>query len=295
MKRLVLFFSLLSMVLVSSRAVAEVREFTTNDGKAIFGEITDYDAKTDAVKIKTDQGKTIQTKASSFLDEDFMYIRDWDTVRLFSQNVNFRIYLNGPESLNKWAKFRWLERPGKVQPSKTHEIFLNRMGYEIKFSNETGYDLENVEIKYCIFYNQERLDWATEKKVTDLKVRPSVHRYAIVPEGINKKFSSNSIVLRRKEIQGSNQNNRFYFLEGEGRRIKSELIGIVFRAEIITATGHSAVREIRMPKDLSEKYVWVEPTEENTVWPDDELDEREDTKKPPTPFEAEGGLEDDED
>jgi hypothetical protein len=292
MKCLVLLLSLLCLVSAPNTSVAEVREFTKKDGQAIFGEIVSYDVKSDVVKIKTDQGKTVQTKASSFMDEDFIYIRDWDAVRLFSRNEKFRIYLNDAVSKNKWTKYRWLRNPGKQEPSHTHTTDFNKMTYELKFENQTGYDLENVEIKYCIYYEQERLDHFIEEKVTDLVVRPSIHTFAIVPDEMNKKFESNPVVLRRKEIQIGNRRHRY--LEGEGRFMKSELIGMVFRASITTLSGQTAVREIRLPKGLSEEYAWIEPTPENTVWADDDLDEREDTVKPPTPFEEMGGSEGDE-
>ena len=288
MRRLILFFSLLCAIFVSGRAVAEVREFTSKGGKVTFGEIVDYNVKSDAVKIKTDQGKTVQTKASTFVDEDFMYIRDWDAVRLFSRNEKFRIYLNDAVSKNKWTKNRWRRNPGKLAPQLTHTTDFNRMAYEIKFENQTGYDLENVEIKYCIYYEQERVDPFIEEKVTDLVVRPSLHYFTIIPDGLNKKFNSNSIILRRKEMHPW---TRFHYLEGERRFFRSKLIGMVFRSSITTLSGQTAVREIRLPKDLSEEYVWVEPTKENTVWPDDALDERDVIAKPPTPFEEMGGKE----
>ncbi len=286
MKRLILFSSLLSIVMAACRAPAEVREFTKKDGEAVFGEIIDYNPQTDKVKIRTDNRKMIQMKAASFRDEDFIYIRDWDAVRLFSNNNNFRIYLSGPESKNKWTKYLWRRYVGKIEPTHTYTIDFNKMGYTIKFENQTGYDLENVAIKYCIFYEQERIDHKIEEKVADIVVRPSIHTFAIVPDGINKKFDSNAVVLRDKEIHGG---NRLDYLEGEGRFIKSKMVGMILRATIETASGQSAVREMRLPKDLSEEYVWVEPTEENTVWADDDLDEREDTVKPPTQWEEMGG------
>jgi hypothetical protein len=293
MKRYVLLLSLLTAAMAVGQASAEVREFTQKDGTAVFGEIIDYNMKTDAVKIKTDQGKTVSTKAGNFLDEDFMYIRDWDAVRLFSQNTDFRIYLNGPDSKNKWTKYLWYRRPGKLEPQHIRTIDFNRVGYEIKFDNQTGYDLENVDIKYCIFYEQQRMDHKIEEKVTDLVVRPSIHHFAIVPDGLNKKFDSNSIVLRRHQLGSGTR--RIRYLEGDGYILKNQMIGMIFRASITTLSGQTAVREMRMPRDLSEEYVWIEPTEENTVWPDDDLDEREDTQKPPTQFELEGGSDEDED
>ena len=292
MKRFILFYCMLYVILASGWAQAEVREFTTKDGKAIFGEIVDYNVKTDVVKIKTDRGKMEETKGSTFLDEDFIYIRDWDAVRLFSQNAKFRIYLNESSSKSKWTKYRWLRHPGKKEATHTHTTDFNRLVYSMKFDNQTGYDLENVELKYCIYYEQDRLDHAIEEKVQDLVVRPAVHSFVIIQDGLNKKLDFKPIVLRRQEIHG---NTRARYLEGDGRFMRSELIGLVFRASITTLSGHTAIREIRLPKDLSEEYVWVEPTEENTVWPDDDLDDREDRQKPPTPFQESGGRDDDED
>jgi len=137
--------------MAACRAPAEVREFTKKDGEAVFGEIIDYNPQTDKVKIRTDNRKMIQMKAASFRDEDFIYIRDWDAVRLFSNNNNFRIYLSGPESKNKWTKYLWRRYVGKIEPTHTYTIDFNKMGYTIKFENQTGYDLENVATQILYF------------------------------------------------------------------------------------------------------------------------------------------------
>lgn len=288
MKRLIVWVYALTTVLGTGAVSAEMHEFIAKDGSVVQGEIVDYSVQTDVVSIKSNRGKTIQTKAESFRDEDFKYIRDWDAVRLFSQNTHFRIYLDGPLSRNKWSKYTWYRPPGKREPIKTWVADFNRMGYTIKIDNQTGYDLENVELKYCIYYEQERLDYAVEEKIPDIVVRPSIHKFAIVPDGINKKFESNSIVLRSKEYV-SGRGTQLNYLEADGRLFRSRMIGMVFRAEIKTGSGFSAVREVRQPIDLSEEYAWVGPTPENTIWADDNLDEREDTQKPPTFWEERGG------
>ncbi|VGO14781.1 hypothetical protein PDESU_03350 [Pontiella desulfatans] len=287
MNRFLLFEALLCFGLTVVAADAEVRDFRTQDGKSVRGEIESYKLQTDKLAIKTEGGKTVQLKADDLVDDDYVYVRDWDSVRLFSQNTHFRMYFNGPESLNKWSKILWRRPPGNVEAQQTYKIDHNRLGYEIKFDNQTGYDLENVELKYNLFYMQERMDYRVEEKVPDIVVRPCLERYAIVPSGKNNKFASKTIVLRRKEIAGAGTKLRY--LEGEGRFLKSEMIGAIFRATITTRSGLSTVREIRMPKDLSEEYVWVEPTAENIVWADDSLDEREDVRRPPTLWVELGG------
>ena len=290
MKQRVFWTGMLCMAMLPGWVSAEVRDFTTRDGQTVKGEIQEYSLKTDKVTIRQGKGKSVQLKAAALSDNDFIYVRDWDAVRRFAQNTDFRIYLNDAVSMNKWTKYIWRRPPGKVEPYITWKTDFNRLSYQIKFENQTEYDLENVEIKYCIFYRQERMDYRIEEKVNDLVVRPCLHRFAIVPDGQNKKFNSRSIVLRRHEIAGAG--NNLEYLEGDGRFLKSKLVGMVFRASIKTASGHSTVREIRLPKGLSEEYVWVEPSPENTRWPDDGLDEREETQRPPTLFEEMGGSDD---
>jgi hypothetical protein len=292
MKCLTLFVCMLSVVLVAASCFAETYEFVTKDGTSVFGELKDYNIDTDLVQIKTDQGKTVQSKASSFRNEDFIYIRDWDAVRRFADNNYFRIYLSFPISRNKWDKYAWRENPGKVQPSNIRIDHFERKGYELKFDNKTGYDLENVEIKYCLFYEQEILNHEIEKKEPHIICRPSIHKFAIVPDDLNKKWDSNSIVMREKEIAQAGSNLRY--LRGDGRFLEHKFIGMIFRAKITTMSGQSTEREMRRPLDLSEEFVWVEPTEENTAWTDDDLDEKQDTYKPMTMFEKMGGREDDE-
>jgi hypothetical protein len=292
MKHCISLLGVLCVVLASGTVSAEVREFITTDGKSVSGEIKSYNQQTRRVQIKPKAGQVVQLKIDSLRDEDFVYVRDWDAVRRFSDAADFRIYLSELKSRNKWTKYSWRINPGKQEPTHTWTTDFERFECEVKIDNQTGYDLENVELKYCIFYEQERLDWAKEEKIADVVVRPSLHRYSILPDGDSKKFDSNAVVLRAKELMVGSSSLRY--LEGEGRFLKSRALGMVFRAEIKTASGHSAVREVRVPKDLSEEYVWVEPTEENIVWPDDDLEEREDTQKPLTEFERMGGSDEEE-
>ena len=269
-------YILLTALLYNTSAFAAPRTFTTITGGTISGEILDYNVKSDVVKIKNGSGETVQTKADTFRDEDFKFVREWDAIRFFPKNTHFRMYPTEFESKNKWLKVYWRRPPGQVQPYETSRTYFNRMGNSIKFENKTGYDLEGVAIKYCIFYVQERRDWKTETKVEDIVVRPSIHSFSILPDGVQKKFELNSIVLRNSQAPLSDANQRLRYLDGDGRFLKSRMIGMILRATINTPTGQSAVREIRMPKNLSEEYVWVEPTSINTDWPDDNLDESDD-------------------
>ncbi|WP_372806696.1 hypothetical protein [Pontiella sp.] len=267
-----------------------VRDFRTRDGKVVRGELFAYNPRTDKLTIVTEKKKTVQLKGNDLADEDYIHVRDWDSVRLFSQNTHFRMYFSGPDSLNKWSRILWRRPPGKVDAQQTYRIDHNRMGYGIKFDNQTGYDLENLEIKYNIFYLQERMDYWKEEKVPEIVVRPCRLRMAVVPAGKNQKIATRTVVLRRKEIAAAGTKLRY--LEGDGRFLKSQMIGAIFRISIRTRSGQAAVREIRLPKELSEHYVWVEPTAENSVWPDDDLDEREAVARPPTLWVEQGGQED---
>lgn len=274
-----------SVVLVA--AEAGVRDFTTTSGQVFRGELLDYNQATDRVTLKTEQGKTEQFKAGGLVDGDYLFVQDWDAVRLFSRTTHFRLYLYGPESLKKWSKIIWRRPPGNVEAQQTIKIDHNRVGYEIKFDNMTGHDLENVELKYNIIYMQERMDYWKEEKVQEIVVRPAVHRFPVIAAGKKLKFPSRTIVLRHKEVAEAGV--RLRYLQGEGRFLKSEVLGMVFRASIKTRSGQATVREMRIPKDLSEGYAWVEPTAENTVWADDTISEKNDTKKPPTLWVEMGG------
>ncbi len=280
--------------LVAGRGVlAGIRDFHARNGTTVRGELLEYNRSLDRLTLRNEASKTVQIKGRELVAEDMDWVRDWDKVRLFSQNTHFRVYIIGPTSLNKWTKYLWRRPPGKVEPYITTKIFFERVGYDIKFDNQTGYDLENVQLKYNIFYRQERMDYRVEKKVPEIVVRPAVHTFTTIAQGRNMKFPSGSIVLRRKEI--ADASTKLRYLAGEGRFLKSELVGMVFRASITTPSGQATVREIRVPKNLSEEYVWVEPTADNSAWQDDQLDEREDTQKPPTLWEESGRKDDESD
>ena len=54
------------------------------------------------------------------------------------------------------------------------------------------------------------------------------------------------------------------------------------------------LKQNKYPKDLSEEYQWLEPTNENIYWEDDYIKDVSDTVKPPTPYEEMGGVEEEE-
>ena len=287
---LICFFASLSTI---------AQTFKLMNGDTVEGVIQDYDMRTDRVAFKTSNGrKTV--KANDLDNESYKFVREWDALRKFSNPDNFRITLYDPEKLNTWLKYIWLRNPGKVEPWKTHEISLTRIGHDIKMINETGYDLENIKIKYCLFYKQDKIDHFKEERITEIITRPCLDKITIFPNELTDRRTLKSIVLRDVEIMYSRTSGGGgwvevkEYLEGDGVFLRSDFIGAIVRIEMEGLENNTIMHEKKYPKDLSEDYIWIEPTENNTNWEDDDISEVTDTYKPPTPFEEMGGVEEDE-
>ena len=278
---------------------AASRTFNLMNGDQIEGVVQDYDMRSDRVTFKTASGRST-VKADDLDNDSYRYVREWDALRKFSNPDNFRITLYDPEKLNTWLKHIWLRNPGKAEPWKTHEISLTRIGHDLKMINETGHDLENINIKYCLFYNQDRIDHFKEERITETIVRPCIDEITIFPNELTDRRTLKSIVLRDVEIMYSRTSGAGgwvevkEYLEGDGVFLRSDFIGAIVRVEMEDLDGNIIMHEKRYPKDLSDDYAWIEPTENNTLWEDDSISEVTDTYKPPTPFEEMGGTEEDE-
>ena len=292
-------FIFVVLICFNPAVTATARIFNLMNGDQIEGMVQDYDMRSDRVTFNSASGRTT-VKADDLDNDSYRYVREWDALKKFSNPDNFRITLYDPEKLNTWEKFIWLRNPGKVEPYKTHEISLTRIGHDLKMINETGHDLEDVRIKYCLFYNQDRMDHFKEEKVTDIIVRPCIDEITIFPNELTDRRTLKSIVLRDVEIMytrtsgGGGWVEVKEYLEGDGVSLRSDFIGAIVRVEMESLDGNIIMHEKRYPKDLSEDYAWIEPSENNTYWEDDNISEVTDIYKPPTPFEEMGGVEEEE-
>ena len=278
---------------------SSARTFTLMDGTSLEGKIQDYDIRSDKVIILTKTGRK-SINADLLNNESYKFVRNWDAVRQFQNPDKFRITMYGPDKLSTWLKNIWLRNPGKVDPWLTHEISLTRIGYDLKLINETGHDLENLKVKYCLFYKQDRMDHQIEERVTDIVVRPCIDEYNIFPNESTERYTLKSVVLRDVEIiyvrtsGGGGWVEIKEYLEGDGRFLRSDFIGAILRVEMQALDGNVVSHENKYPKDLSEEYQWLEPTNENIYWEDDYIKDVSDTVKPPTPYEEMGGVEEEE-
>lgn len=286
--------------LLAGEVCAKITTLTLTNGERVSCTLIDYQLKTDAVTVRGEDGKNRRLKGIQLDDDSFRAVRDWDAVRQFNNPEKFRVYVNEPTKVNSWIKYLWYRPPGKVQPGKTYEIDFERWAYELRMDNRTGYDLENVELVYNVYYNQMRMDWTVEERATDTITRPCREAYAILPNEMMEQVTLKSVVLRNKEIMydpygGQWRADILEYLQEDNRFLRAEFLGMVLQIKFTDAQGRVHVRENRYPDELANDIAWVEPTEENVVWEDDFIDEKTDISTPPTRFEEMGGVDEDED
>lgn len=271
------------------------RSLTLVNGDTLQGTIVDYQARTDVLTFRSDNGKPARFKGAQLDDESFKYVRSWAAAEAFKDPAQFRVYVYGPNKVKNWIKRIWRRPPGKVEPHLSYEIKMERIGYDLKYDNQTGFDLENVQIKYCLFYDQARFDWIKEDRAVDVITRSCIENFTILPNESSEKISLKTVVLRNKEHMYSNDGWMLVECkQDQGRFFPANFIGMLVRVSLTDADGNEIFRETKYPDDLSVDLEWIEPSLENLEWPDDNLDDKTDITKPPTRFEEMGGTEEDE-
>lgn len=271
------------------------RALTLVNGDTLQGTIVDYQARTDLLTFRSDDGKQARFKGTQLDDASFKYVRSWAAVEAFNDPAQFRLYVYGPNKVNNWIKRTWRRPPGKVEPHLSYEIKLERIGYDLKYDNQTGFDLENVQIKYCLFYDQARFDWFKEERAVDVITRSCVENFTILPNEYTEKIRLKTVVLRNKEHMYSNDGWMLVECkQNQGRFFPANFLGMILRVSLTDADGNEIFRETKYPEDLNDNFEWVEPALENSEWPDDNLDDKTDITKPPTRFEEMGGVDEDE-
>ncbi|WP_372796504.1 hypothetical protein, partial [Pontiella sp.] len=165
---------------------AEYREFTARDGRKLKAEVLSCDGVRGRVKVRRDDGKTIVVKIHAFSPEDQAYIRQWIPVSNFLSTMEFPVTVSKVEE-RKWRR----THEGSIgmgnaaggqegnsggggggpgggggggggpggENSSADVVATDRYAryrYDIKLLNRSPSALSELNVEYCIYYEQER-------------------------------------------------------------------------------------------------------------------------------------------
>lgn len=196
----------LSASLALSGLAAEVRTFTSPDGRTLQAEVVG--ATVDTVTLKLVSGQTLVAPLGRFSEADQGFIRDWHKANPASIKYLFAA------SYTKEKKDSVKQRSDSQ--TTTTDTWICRM----KLLNRSGQSLENLEIDYDIHYKQLEPGSreAVLRKQSGKTVVPMLKNLeeAALPTG--------ELKLVTNQLAGG-----FYWKDGARARQKDALVGMTIR------------------------------------------------------------------
>ncbi|MCF7818086.1 MAG: hypothetical protein K9M54_09415 [Kiritimatiellales bacterium] len=223
-----------------------VHVFTDQQNRVVSAKIINVDDLRGLVELELDGGRRVKVKPSAFTEKDQAYIRDWNTVQTFLSSSGFKL------ELKKKVVETWSEK-GDVQRD------FEKVLFEIVMTNRGKAPLENLQVAYNVFYEQEQLNSGgqyTEKECgMDWISHPRIEPLA-------------SATLATQPVVVFNQHLSFGYdgyVDGFPDRQEGDIKGVWVRVFLSTSSGLSAVREFKSPENLNNHCVWKEPIKSESV------------------------------
>ncbi len=207
----------------------DFRDYETASGQMISGRVVKFDAKTEEVMfLRAEDRQLLQANLRAFSESERTFIRDWSVANEF---------LNG---LNIFGKLYW----EKNKDLSDQKRLVQTVGYEVLFESTKGYPFGEVEVEYCIYYKQGRING--KKMYLDHGV---CHGNGMVKlETVQQKDILQTQTFTLYFLRGS------YTLFGSANNVEGAVEGIWVRAQVLLPSGQACYREYRSATD--EDWKW---------------------------------------
>lgn len=229
------------LFLVMGAARAEMHAFELKDGRTLEAEVMGYNAKLGKVELKRQDGKCVKVKPGVFVEADQAYINDWSSLDSFRNKSSFKVDLN-KNTVEKWK-----------EDGEVHEVRHERLEYEVSFENRATIPIKNLNVEYCIFYEQERSRPGHKKTTTKLYKAGKLDLDKLLAKE-KRTLVTESIVLSRYDFNST----EFYYDNGDPESASGKIKGIWMRLTVGINGGEIAVRNIFKPASLEGRYTWKE-------------------------------------
>ena len=245
MKRWVQIACLLTF-LASVQAEDEYRDFTDTQGRTIRGRIVSYDDASGDVRFERDNGRTAKVSIKIFSEPDQNYIRQWSVASDFLKASSFKIDIKRMENKNKEKSAS--SGPTNRKVEDTH--------YEITLENRTTSDLKNLELEYCIYYEQEEIEQGGQ--VCNQGIYCGKSAIESVASRDKKIINTDAVSVYKNEL-----NSGWYYgspqkgSAGIDNVQDGEVHGIWVRVHLKLPSGDKVTREFCYPDSISNSRAWA--------------------------------------
>jgi hypothetical protein len=222
------------------------RNFTDTQGRTIRARELSFDAVKDVVQIEAESGKKATIPLAGLIGEDQEYVYNWALLEGVRSESKFKI------ACERRAGKSWdRENFGTIRYTngavETNQVvgktFFEETEYEITLRNRNDFPVDDLVLKYCIYYKQDVSAASEGRQGVLFGSEPlgELHRNE------QKKFLTKPVVIF-KDMKNSS------FLNA--RVLKGEVDGIVLRICTSDQDGGEVLRTLPLPDSTAEKYEW---------------------------------------
>ncbi|MDF7825358.1 hypothetical protein P4B35_15135 [Pontiellaceae bacterium B12227] len=302
--------AILASCTLSANAAGVFHEFTATDGRKLKAKVISYDGSVGKVKIKRDDGAVVRVKIGAFIREDQAYIQQWEAVSLFMSETEVPVTLSRIEERKWKKTRESMRNggmggmggmgggnsgpsgprgpgggggeggggqddsngggPGGQGADVVATDKFARYHYQIKLSNRSEVELDNLTVNYRIFYDQDRAVPDEGVGIADTSRNSGgrgndvsaefYHAESQRLEASGKVDVDKLPPKSRKMVPtvGVTILNRNAKSDAEGDMIdlEGELKGIWVKVSMTAPDGTVRTRDIALPKRIARAYEW---------------------------------------
>ena len=231
--------------------------FTDTQGRTITARVLRYDARSETVSVQLDNGRNGNMPLSQLSDADQQYVHSWVIMDGVGSTSKFKISCDR-RTVKSWTR----EKIGPIlYTNGTREEnqvlgkqFFDEVGYEITLQNRNDFPLEELIVKYCIYYKQE-LESGTRDPFS---AREGEENQGVLfgSESIGsiEKFGKMEFATKSVVIVKDMMDSRFY----NSGALRGEVDGIVLKICLLGPDGDEVLRVFSLPEGAAEKFAWNE-------------------------------------
>jgi hypothetical protein len=183
---------------------AELREFTSADGRKIKAEI--LHGTTELVTIQLENGSQVSSKISVFSEDDQKFIKTWIETQPPKINFNFDI------------KYKKLKDSEKQSSTKSHKITVEKWYYELGFSSRNRIELDDLELRYRMFVQSEHEKGRSEKAIY---IADGLLKVASMAPNAKANLNTTTVPLTTSKLKPE-----YEYKNGERDRLSDDLAGL---------------------------------------------------------------------
>lgn len=221
-------------------AAKQYRDFMDTKGRTIRGCIVAYDGRSKTVTFERENKRISKVPISIFSDADQNYIKEWECSKLFLSNTKFKISAQRKKEKDKDASYS-----GNAFSSK-----VELMGYEVVLENRSATSMKDIEVEYCIYYEQDEV--RNRKQHTAEGVFcGSFPRETFPPKSKREKLTK-TVKIYKRELGGG-----WYYSSGIKNVQRGQVRGIWIRVHMKLSSGEKLTRDYCLPDSLNNSKSWM--------------------------------------